>query len=313
MEISVAFLISAQHTGLEDRLYMIEARPPAAVAAIGITIAAACWPADRRRGPLFLFVLLVTIVRCHTFAILCGTNPISGSPPGTGGRNVRNKAISESQRAEPGADDAKQSQIWAGWGIWGTTHQGGQSCETKPIWTGPCEGKVLYGQGVMVYYTCEGPRQNKANFRRDRVGRGRRGVGRGANVRNEANSREPTGAGVGCTNRPNSCHCADPEIGVPGRAKPTPPAGAVAPNKPNSARPPGKPCPWRGERAKRSQFGDRRAASEGQNAQNKPNWPEPIVRNEPNLGRVSSVKLEKRKESLKESWRMERMRPGVSP
>jgi hypothetical protein len=76
MEISVGVLVSAQHTGFEDRLYRIEARPPAAVAAIGITIAAACWPAAKRRGPLFLFVLPVTIVRCHTFAILCGTNPI---------------------------------------------------------------------------------------------------------------------------------------------------------------------------------------------------------------------------------------------
>ncbi len=56
---------------------------------------------------------------------------------------------------------------------------------------------------------------------------GTRPGGRGtrANVQNKPNFREAAGAGVGCTNKPNSCHCADPEVGVPGRGKPHPASG----------------------------------------------------------------------------------------
>jgi hypothetical protein len=60
-------LIFMQHTGIEARLYTREARPPAAVAAIGIIPAAACCLAGKRHGPLFFFVLFVTKTRCHTW------------------------------------------------------------------------------------------------------------------------------------------------------------------------------------------------------------------------------------------------------
>jgi hypothetical protein len=47
------------------------------------------------------------------------------------------------------------------------------------------EGQVLYGKRFIVKWRCKGLRQNKANFRRCRVGRGRRDAGR--IVRNESN------------------------------------------------------------------------------------------------------------------------------
>jgi hypothetical protein len=59
-------LIFMKHTGIWMRLYTTEAWPPVAVA-IGITTAAACRRAGKRHGPLFVFVLLVTTTRCHTF------------------------------------------------------------------------------------------------------------------------------------------------------------------------------------------------------------------------------------------------------
>jgi hypothetical protein len=44
------------------------------------------------------------------------------------------------------------------------------SCTNKPKFRpGPCEGQVLYGQRVMVDYTCRGLRQNKANSVRGRA------------------------------------------------------------------------------------------------------------------------------------------------
>jgi hypothetical protein len=55
---SAGFLGFAQHTGIEERLYITEARPLAAVAVIGITIAAACCLAGKRHGPLFFLFFL---------------------------------------------------------------------------------------------------------------------------------------------------------------------------------------------------------------------------------------------------------------
>jgi hypothetical protein len=61
------------------------------------------------------------------------------------------------------------------------------------------------------------------------------------------------------SNKPNSCHYADPEIGVPGRARPHPTRGAIAPNKPNSARPAGRPAPWEEEMCETNPILARRA------------------------------------------------------
>ncbi len=93
---------------------------------------------------------------------------------------------------------------------------------------GPCEGQVLYGQGVMVDYTRRGLRQNKAKLRwslKSEVGSLKcetkpvwpvgPDLG-GRNVRNKPNFREPAGAGVGCINKPNSCPSADPRSVFPG-------------------------------------------------------------------------------------------------
>ncbi len=55
--------------------------------------------------------------------------------------------------------------------------------------------QVLGGKGVMVNNASDRPRQNKANSRLRREGRG------------------------SCTNKPDSCHDADREIGVPGTAE----------------------------------------------------------------------------------------------
>ena len=67
-------LIFMKHTGFKARLYMTEARPPAAVAAIGITTAAACGLAGKRHGP-------------GSFCASCHNNEMARH-----GRTVRNKA-----------------------------------------------------------------------------------------------------------------------------------------------------------------------------------------------------------------------------
>jgi hypothetical protein len=46
-----------------------------------------------------------------------------------------------------------------------TRHIGKRAKQTQ-FAPGPCGGQVVYGQRVMVYCTCTGFRQNKANFRR---------------------------------------------------------------------------------------------------------------------------------------------------
>jgi hypothetical protein len=135
-------------------------------------------------------------------------------------------------------------------GLGDTTPQESNCAKQTQFAPGPCEGQVLYGQRVMVYCTCTGLRQNKANPWRGRVGRSRRATGRGVNVRNKPNSRGSNGVvsplprpsalrppSVGCTNKrnwprgtgilpvdPNHGRdaqlllYADREIGVPGRA-----------------------------------------------------------------------------------------------
>jgi len=75
---------------------------------------------------------------------------------------------------------------------------------------------------------------NKANSRRCRAGRGRRDEGRGVLYKQSqfGPGRAAWGQACGtraegcCTNKPNSCHYADPEIGVPG--------GHIVQNEPNS-------------------------------------------------------------------------------
>jgi hypothetical protein len=65
------------------------------------------------------------------------TNPIWGGPSGVRRAIRRNKANSGSRPAVPRVKCAKQSQTWAGWGIWEPVHPGSLSCQTKPIRTLP--------------------------------------------------------------------------------------------------------------------------------------------------------------------------------
>ncbi len=76
-----------------------------------------------------------------------------------------------------GRVSVKQSQIWAGWDIWGMVPQGGQSCETKPIWPGLGRARSPRAKDA----------KRTQSARRGRAGRGLRDEGRGANVQNEAN------------------------------------------------------------------------------------------------------------------------------
>ncbi len=72
---------------------------------------------------------------------LCETNPISATPGGGRGlrgagreANVRNEPNFEQPDRDRRPNCAKQSQIWAGWDIWGAAHQGGgRLCKTNPI------------------------------------------------------------------------------------------------------------------------------------------------------------------------------------
>jgi hypothetical protein len=85
----------------------------------------------------------------------CGGHP---APARAGCTNKPNLPAGSGPGVEKRAcDHAKQSQTWASWGIWGTARQGSLLCETKPI------------------------------RRRGQVGRGPRGVGRRAIVRNKPN------------------------------------------------------------------------------------------------------------------------------
>jgi hypothetical protein len=144
------------------------------------------------------------------------------------------------------ANPAKQSQLAPGRCRARTPNPRrakGQSCETKPNLgelgclgdrtggqaQGKCakqtqlaaerrEEQVLYGQRVMVNWTSTGLRRNKANSRRCRGGRRLRGRRRGQSRQTKPIPGNRPDRVVGCTNKPNSCHYADPEIGVPRRA-----------------------------------------------------------------------------------------------
>ncbi len=172
------------------------------------------------------------------------------------------------------------------------------------------EGQVLGGKGVMVNSTFDRPRQNKANLRAKPGGTRPQGWGtrgkcakqtqfpaagmphhssiplfQGSSpmpvAQNEPNcpkrGTEAVSGGAGwvegcCTNKPNSCYYADPEIGVPGRARPHPTRGAIAPNKPNSAPRRADWVPGRRKCAKRSQFGPASTLQPGGMAPNKANF-----------------------------------------
>jgi hypothetical protein len=63
----------------------------------------------------------------------CATSPrcpASGNEPNFASRDEGGGAWDD------GANYAKQSQTWAGWGIWGTAHGRSRLCKTKPIWWG---------------------------------------------------------------------------------------------------------------------------------------------------------------------------------
>jgi hypothetical protein len=140
----------------------------------------------------------------------CKTKPISGSPTGTGGKNVRNKA--------------KLGRIGVS-GKWTV-----MVCGATPPESGMCKTNPIPGQPGGWEHRIV---QNKPNFPRGRVGRdlGDEGrtcktnpispVGRGPggqNAQNEPNFGERTGRsrGAGCANKPNCRRCADREICVPG-------------------------------------------------------------------------------------------------
>ena len=144
----------------------------------------------------------------------CETNPIGRIGWRPEGRNARNEPNLGLAWAGPGprqAKDAKRTQFpeWSA----KTPGAGGANVQTKPV-SRRCqrakqsqftpevrEGQVLCRERVMMNQTLTGLAQNKANLPPTPGGTGPVGQGTGG----------------GCTNKPNSCHYADPEIGVPGR------------------------------------------------------------------------------------------------
>ncbi len=76
-----------------------------------------------------------------------------GTGPGGRGTTAQNKPNSRRRRVGPGLRDGGRGVLY----------------KQTQFGPGPCEGQVLYGQGVMVDYTCRGLRQNKANSRRGRA------------------------------------------------------------------------------------------------------------------------------------------------
>ncbi len=146
-------------------------------------------------------------------------------------RIVQNKPNSWQSRLGDGGRRAKQSQFRE-------VRLGpeGETCETKPIRRRGTKAKCFLGRWLwFIVHACEtkpilpvgqglGGRnvQNEANFRQGHAYK------TNPIARSGAPRRCPTGAGrdaargtrgVGCcTNKPNSCHYADPESGVPGRA-----------------------------------------------------------------------------------------------
>jgi hypothetical protein len=140
---------------------------------------------------------------CPAEGEMCKTNPISG-PAGWGGvtgargvgESCKTNPISPAGR-HPGGNRAKQSQLAPRKMSGGTPNPRraeGQSCETNPIWPGLGRARSpAAGNTKRTQFPGWSPRhpkpvvRNEPNSRRRRVGRGPRGVGRGANVQNEPN------------------------------------------------------------------------------------------------------------------------------
>ncbi len=95
-------------------------------------------------------------------------------PPGTG-TTAPNKA--NSRREACGTNKANSARVVLPHGVKGA--------KQSQFSAGGQDRQVFGGKGVMVNWTCNRPRQNKANFRR--VGRGLADGGRRANAQNEPN------------------------------------------------------------------------------------------------------------------------------
>jgi hypothetical protein len=134
-----------KHTGVEERLYTTEARPPAAVA-VGVAQYPQVVSRVKRHGPLFFCTSCHNNEMSHLPRSLkfeassvkyAKQTQSGGARPGSQGAIAQNEPNLAGRPGLQRPNCAKQSQTWAGWDIWGTTHQGGQSCETKPIPGGP--------------------------------------------------------------------------------------------------------------------------------------------------------------------------------
>jgi hypothetical protein len=117
------------------------------------------------------------------------TNPIWGSPRGVRRPILPNKANSGSRPGVPRAKCAKQSQTWAGWGIWGRARHG--SVQTNPIRSGQMRqtnpiGRLRIGDSLaacrlgrgkcakQTQFAATPVCTNKPNSRLRRAGRGPR-------------------------------------------------------------------------------------------------------------------------------------------
>jgi hypothetical protein len=121
------------------------------------------------------------------------TNPVrpDGPPEPPQGPTVQTNPISESGPAGLVADHAKQSQTWAGWDIWGSRTSAADCAKQSQF---PA-ARIPYHPTVLSFHH-PSPRlivRNKPNFRHRRVGRDKKGVGRGANAPNEPNSSSQPG------------------------------------------------------------------------------------------------------------------------
>ena len=157
--------------------------------------------------------------------------PRHGQVPG--GQKMQNEANLEKSGWDAGANRAKQTQFGRRWarktivkakGLGDATHRGGNSRRTKPIpggdgWDGAwgrgtdvkTNNSWIADFGLGTDLRLEGQLQNEPNSGRRRVGRGRRGAGRGENVQNEANLPRapgnacgrpaPSGGAPVCTNK----------------------------------------------------------------------------------------------------------------
>jgi hypothetical protein len=182
---------------------------------------------------------------------------------------------------------AKQSQTWAEWETWGML-QGGISCETKPN---------LGRMGDLRDASRRHIVRNKANSRQGRAGRGLGDAGRGADAPNKPNlpgmaGRSSTAPRPSASPPPSRLRQTKPNLGKMGYLEDAS-RRHIMRNKPNSAQLGAGPTPLRAKRAKQTQFIDcglrihkglwPAAKARAAGCTNKPNWPEPIVPNKPNL------------------------------